>query len=705
MKRILFLALSLLSISSMADPIDATQARQLAQQFLGSGPKAMPSAPSPSLMLAGHTSGAFLFNRGNAGFVVVADDDGVSQPILGYSDSGSVDADRLPDAMRWWLEKLQRESQCVQTAAAAGEEAYATPSLSAVSPLLATQWGQGAPYNNFCPSYEERCVTGCVATATAQVMNYHQWPKQGKGSFDFDSRYPGAEREVHVSRDLSTSFYQWDLMVDRYTGQTTTAEQDSAVATLMADVGAAVYMFYETSAGGGSGAYEYYIHKALVENFGYDRTTRLVYQTSFDFQTWFDMLYDELAASRPIIYCGDGSLGGHCFVLDGYENGYFHFNWGWDGVSDGFFRLSALSPNHNGIGGTVDFSANERAIIGTQPLREGEPAVVQPQVYHETAMNFASENASMTADEQQTLSVTTPFYTHDVVSTSVIFGLKLTDEETGEVAYVKADTPEPTATTVVDGGYMNGYQMHGLSQMPATTAPKRYIVEPAYLLESDAKWYDCHFHYATDADEMEDINMVNDETDSTVVATIEGRNIMLERCVRRQNCADLQLTDIVVPDTAWTGSYFFVKAHCAATEGVYKGLVMFKADRIDEAGTLAGDTTIITYTAIIIDDQYPVDLNLTGSVSRLQPGKYACAFYNKYHERLTDDLTLVVVSGRPTSIDAVQTGENAGMLRIYNATGTLVDQQSGLNPDISQLPSGLYIIRQADGTAKKVIRK
>jgi hypothetical protein len=312
----------------------------------------------------------YVFNVGDdAGFVIVSGDDRMAD-ILGYADRGSIGDGTMPDALRYLLDGYAQQKAWIDQHGAGGDAPATTTAQraaavrTAIAPLVATRWNQGTPYNNNCPLVdEERTVTGCVATSMAQVMYYHQFPTSASAAI------PGYKtRTLNLNVDgLPATTFDWNNMTTTYTSSSTGAAAD-AVALLMQYCGAALQMNYNVSATGGSSAYNASISEVLKVYFGYDGTTNYVQRHHYSYQQWVDMIYCELAENRPVILGGQSGGGGHSFVCDGYDAGdYFHINWGWGGSSDGYFRLSALNPSDQGIGGSSSldgFSYTQDAVVG-----------------------------------------------------------------------------------------------------------------------------------------------------------------------------------------------------------------------------------------------------------------------------------------------------------------------------------------------------
>ena len=327
------------------------------------------------------TPAVYVFNAADeGGFVLVSAEDN-ARAVLGYSDEGSLDAEQMPANMRAWLQMYADELAHATQLPAATEAQGAVALYPTIEPLLGnTSWNQDAPYNNHCPidpKTQERSVTGCMATATAQVMYHHKYPKTGTGSYSY---WCGWET---LSVDFSNATYDWDNMLPSYRGDYTKTESD-AVAQLMYHVGVACNMWYgSTSSGAGMGTGM----QAIVRNFDYDAAIRVLMKDYMDEEMTMDVIATDLQDSRPIlIEALTKRQEGHAFVLDGMKaDGYIHINWGWGGYANGYFALSAMNPENQGIGGASDngaFTEHVTIYTGIQPNQGGQtvPYIVSEDI-------------------------------------------------------------------------------------------------------------------------------------------------------------------------------------------------------------------------------------------------------------------------------------------------------------------------------------
>lgn len=295
----------------------------------------------------------YVFNaEDNGGFVIVSGDERTDE-ILGYSTEGNIDFDKMPENMKAWLKGY--EEQILAIPANVKAVPAKVPTHPAVEPLITSKWGQGAPYNLQCPEIDgERCLTGCVATALAQIMFYHKWPE------DYTSTIPG----YSSYDDLPPIKFDWKNMKDKY-GEFPSDVSAQAVANLMRYCGQAVEMNYGVSASSASESTD-----ALIDYFGYDKNARRFQAEDFSIAQWDSIIYNEMAKGRPVWYGAHQKAGiGHSFVLDGYDgDGLFHINWGWSGYCDGFYKITNMAPYSEGsdAGTVLGYTLLQHALIGIQ---------------------------------------------------------------------------------------------------------------------------------------------------------------------------------------------------------------------------------------------------------------------------------------------------------------------------------------------------
>ena len=349
--------------------ISEQEAKERALQFLSGKTSAQNRVRSFSRQSQLKTAnldidGLYAFNCEGGGFVIASGDDR-TVPILGYSDEGSIDLQQMPENMKAWLSYYGAAINALGSEELRQGE-QPSSSRQAISPLLTSRWYQDEPYNNECPKIgNENAITGCVATAMAQVMYYHRWPQEACEKIPTYTFY---HKNGDITLDeLPQMTFDWDNMIDDYSGDYTD-EQATAVARLMRYCGQSVIMQYDKANSSSDAAL---IGQAARHLFGYDQGITSVIRSMYGIEEWEQMIYDELAAKRPVIYSGR-TTGGHCYVCDGYDgNGLFHINWGWAGKDDGYFSLSVLNPYNNTSAGASSslqgYNMFQQAIIGMQP--------------------------------------------------------------------------------------------------------------------------------------------------------------------------------------------------------------------------------------------------------------------------------------------------------------------------------------------------
>ncbi len=327
------------------------------QLFLAYGEENPDLTSKPNLL--------YIFNvNAGGGFVIVTADDAV-EPVLGYSTTGAFDAADVPDNMAKWLEDYQHEILFViqngiapsadiqQKWNALRSGPQPARELSGVGPLLTTTWNQNPYYNAQCPGGS---VTGCAATAMAQVMKYWNYPATGAGWNSYVENDYGL---LFVNFGAAT--YNWIAMPNNL------QQNNSEVAKLMYHCGVSINTNYSPQS---SGANPAYIRDAFVNYFKYSPGAQRINKNNYTPANWILALKAELDASRPIFYGGFGPGTGHAFVCDGYDdNNLFHINWGWGGSSNGYFSVQSMNPSATGTGGGTGggYSTDQFAIVGLQP--------------------------------------------------------------------------------------------------------------------------------------------------------------------------------------------------------------------------------------------------------------------------------------------------------------------------------------------------
>ena len=357
MKRLLhiqFLLVLLLALGYsplQAKRITQWQAQQQAYSFWGKQMPQKAKAKSRTATTASPSDAYYVFNNDAGGFVIIAGDDAVA-PVLGYTSTGSFDAENLPDGLKDLLKSYERQIAALGDNYVANQTA--TRAAFTGEKLLKTaEWDQNVPFNKYTPS---NYVTGCVATAGAIVMKHHGYPAKGTGSHSY----------TWNGKTLTANFehtYDWTSMPAKYDG-TNDAAFDG-VARLMADLGVAVEMQYNKD---GSGAYIGNLVTALQKHFGYSKLSHLMAIEDVGAEAWNGRLRDEIDANRPVLYAAsDPTGGGHAFVIDGYKDESFSVNWGWGGYCDGFYQIGALNPESAGKPTGDKYNVGQSAVFGMEP--------------------------------------------------------------------------------------------------------------------------------------------------------------------------------------------------------------------------------------------------------------------------------------------------------------------------------------------------
>lgn len=487
MKKIIaIIAMAVLTASALsARELSAEQAWSRAAGVRHSGQK-MRGATSvtPKLVEIVNTDKGqpayYIFNTGDCTVFASADD--IAAPVLGYIESELTGMNHIPPAMAYMLETYVRQIEWAKSSGVTSTYiASRANDFSPIEPLVKTLWGQDLPYNRLCPIYKgKNAYTGCVATATAQVMNYHKYPSLGTGEIS----YHWNNGNETLSANLADYPLMWNDMLSTYPDANYgTDTQRNAIANLMKSVGYSLHMDYGDESKGGSSASGADIPNALVDNFHYDVGVRCEYRDLYKSSVWESMIYNELSESRPLVYLGRSSAGGHAFVCDGYGgNGLFHINWGWNGLSDGYFRFSALDPSSLGEGGGGGgYNEYQYAIFGVR-LPETGSAPQESYIACLTGIYAECKNNTLTLYPYYTGKTTYLFNNLGRLGGIFSFAIRLISEDDGKEYIVKSsgkevhDIPTQEYITCIN------------AKVPENLPEGSYKVYPLYRLDN-GEWH------------------------------------------------------------------------------------------------------------------------------------------------------------------------------------------------------------------------
>ena len=375
-KGFLLIFMAMFGLNVHAHTIDSLSALRLASEFINK--KALTRGASVidqsqltiarSMLSKKGNPLIHIVNQANGGFIVVAGDDR-ARTILAYSDSTPYNIKNSNPTVEFLLDSYANQ---IEKITKSGYEKSTTREFDEqyedIEPLLKTQWSQHAPYNSLCPKLNKRCPTGCTATAMAQVFYYHQWPEHGMGKHSY----------IWADRTLSANFgnttYQWDKMKLSYGD-----DPDNAVATLMFHCGVAVNMSYHED-----GSSAMYNENSIIDFFGYDASTTCGVIGNGSDNSYFtpEDIYADLKQGLPVLLLPSGLE--HSFVCDGFSSdGYFHFNLGWGGDSDGYYALGAVHDEWNVVGGFGVFHLQKPLPSFMQrhmtffPMHDGNATIVE----------------------------------------------------------------------------------------------------------------------------------------------------------------------------------------------------------------------------------------------------------------------------------------------------------------------------------------
>lgn len=479
----------------------------------------------------------YLFADSRSMMVLSADSD--ARPMVGYTDTYTP-GESLPPALTYMLESYAAEiadlrAGRVMTVAADSEKT----DVPSISPICTTRWNQGAPFNSKCPSVNgKRSVTGCVATAMAQVLKAYEYPAQCSGG-SYSYQWTGGNKTLTL--DFDNVELHWDLMKDSYEPN----QGAGALATLMRAVGYSADMQYSPSA---SATHGQNMAAGLVRNFDYDCTLSYEQRRWYTFAQWQAMIYDVLATGKPVYYDGanaDLSVA-HAFVVDGYAaDGFFHINWGWGGSSDGYFRLSALDPTQQGIGGSASgYNAMQGAILGLKPGATTSRADAPMNYFTSSPFRAHATKVKLGSDIEFEGGL---YNNGPLVSSGMSPAIKVMGDN-GYVRYVASSVKYSNVALMTGVTYWT-------SRLPRNLTAGTYTIYPAVKNLSNKKYYDAR------------IDLIGD---GCITVEVEGSNATLIN----HDGAKVECTDVNIPAEAYPATPFYLETTVVNdNENLYSGTI------------------------------------------------------------------------------------------------------------------------------------
>jgi len=504
MQRIISIIALLAAITVNARTVNEQEASRIAENFfLSRGLRPSLNAAYLKNTTLSRTAGNFpvhIFNAEDGGFVIISGDDRM-KPVLAYSLENKFDTENPSQPCIDWLNQYISEIETIPESAESSPAAGTTEYPAAViEPIIKTLWNQDTPYNNSCPAdinSGRKCLTGCVATATAQIMNFYRYPLRGTGTVTYEDKAQKVNRTIDFD---SRGDIDWENIPTQLPFPVND-KQNNAVAELIMQVGHAVKMQYSPDV---SIAYHRDAAAALINNFSYDPNIHHYERAYISENEWIKLLVDELSANRPILYDGrSAESGGHSFVCDGYDgNGMFHFNWGWGGLGNGYYTLSALNPaNGSGI---QNYTGSQTIECRIMPPGAGESV---PQTDH--LLGIYSLNVF--TDKTEVFDPALTYTGKRAISGFIFYCLNMSRRSFEGNVY---------ATTVIDG------KITPVSQSDNAIAAGSNSLQTLYMNPSLPDGiYTIKFHYRLPGDEtFHQIRGHNDEPCEAVIR-IEGNNI------------------------------------------------------------------------------------------------------------------------------------------------------------------------------------
>ncbi|MCM1309768.1 MAG: C10 family peptidase [Bacteroides sp.] len=527
-KPIILLFAILADVTLSAEVLAPAQALQrVCDSTTAAGPRKVAKRAvanaSPARVVAQYNADPelYVFTPAGGGVLLVSAES-EAPALLGYTESTLADGN-IPPAMEYMMNCYAEEINALRDGNVIYGDSRADNSedFAPIDIVCPTTWDQGGPYYDMCPErtdgFNPHFATGCVATAIAQVLYTHKYPARCVGG-EYSYQWTKTDVQPEETKTLSINFDEveldWDNMLHSYPngGADATQQQKDAVATLMKAVGYASNMNYGP---GGSGTHGFVLAAGLVKYFDFDITTRVYQRRWVPMPQWKKMIYDELADGHAVYMDAQTGLtlpSAHAFMIDGYQgNGFFHVNWGWGGMSNGYFLLTTMEPGAQGIGGAAvpsGYCAQQGIIIGLKHGRTGDIEDAEPQFFITDQFKPSAETAKL--GSKVNFSGTTCYNIGALVDAKrVAPGVKFTRED-GTVYWAHENVEIDVPSSI--SGALYGLKLPTVT-IPADLPEGNYTISPAVYSHRLEK----HFDIATCVGQG-----------GTSKATVSGGNITFE---------------------------------------------------------------------------------------------------------------------------------------------------------------------------------
>lgn len=664
-RPVFFILLLSLYLSASANPVSQQNAIEIGKIFLNSkspSQKVKGGAGDISVQYTAESVQGNCFyvvgnNSGN-GYVIVSADDRLPE-IIGYSDSGNFTLETLPPNMKWWLEEYKHQ---IESFLSSPEKFRSSMPADkpAISPLITTRWNQNDPYNLLCPVDQntgQTSVTGCVATAMAQVMKYYSHPPKAVGSregFSFEG-----------------TTFDWGSMLDVYTS-TATDTQKKAVATLMINCGMSVDMNYASSA---SGTQTFKVGNALTEYFGYDNSIRYNLRDYCSEEEWENLIYADLAEGHVVLYHGRTPTGGHAFVCDGYGgNGFYHFNWGWGGSQDGYFRLFILNPASGGIGSyDGGYNASQGCFTGVRPFTDADA----PRQTLMVMTGYPKASAS-SGSTDWTVSFDDGSENGGMLKNAVAYTLPL------QISFLISGKTDPSYSSVltpfsVDLKPNYGYRSLTL-RIPSGLSDGEYYICPVYRDQSSETWIKAKAPYGYP---------------QTLVCHISGGKATVSTEVTG-NVTDLLINDIV-----------FANNNTPAKAPVCGNTVVSNIGNVDFVGNVEMHLTPVSdVEKIVWNETIPMTIPAGYSIGNefessfdVEPGNYLLHISSGGKTLTGSPLSLTISNDNVSGLDP------KAQIRAIGVSPNFINIAEGAQLGFTVIPTSEYVSSQTGKVSMRLYRK